>query len=380
MIRKLCHLSLLVVLAYGCKEYEPPVLEPSNEPQFWVRGEIDGRVFELVADGSYRASSSVNTDSLGIEYYSGGVIADRCANCEEAFTMRWRSHSESSPDLDALMAVITPDYRFLEAQDTIRHFSIELNARTSGTADNIIWEVLGETYTGEQVVIELQEDETMTYIPVQLTGTFDGSCESSISDTIYLPNHGCDCEIDASLQSPQNMVYRVLATGGSAYGYSWSFKDQTVTASSQEVSYFYQQLPDEGFERAQVSITTGDCSATRVRNVVIDPDSNTCNINIDHSITTQTELIPRPAGIDLAELEVEYTNAAGEVFQSYWVQQPEWTGFQLEDHTDYSDPYFQSGQRSKRITARFSCLLTNGTDSMRIENGELVLPLGLGAN
>ncbi len=379
MEKKLAYLFLLLIIAMGCKEFGPTELDPVNEPQFWVKGSIDGASLNLIADGSYRAQSGFSKDSLDVTFYEAELIPEGCASCEERFLLRWRSHSLTDPSLDELMATNQPEFRFQNTDDSITIYNIELNAEKYGLNGVVTWDVLGETYTGDQVTIRLPEDEMVTKIPVSITANFDG-CQVSNIDTIYLPNHGCDCDIAASIVAPAQTRFTAITSGSTSFGYSWGFKDSTVSASSEIVDYYYSAFPADGFERAELTVTSNSCNATRSKFVPVDSSATGCAVNFDYSISEEIQLVPAVVETDLTEIEIEYTNGEGDVYYTYWIAQPDAINFRLLGHEDYSDPNFQASSRSKKITASFNCTLTNGDDVIQLRDGELVLPLGLGAD
>lgn len=370
---------VVLFFAIGCKEYEPTELEPANNPQFWVKGTTGGTAIDLIANGSYRVNSGYDIDSLNVTYYYAEIVPDACQSCKEKFTLRWRADSLGKPDLNRLMSVANPKYRYIKAEDTLKSYIIELDAVKYGLNGAVTWNILGTTYTGDKVSFEVPMDEDVTRIPVSISADYD-SCSSSLTDTVYLPNHGCNCQILARVEQNNKVVYTAVASGGTGYGYSWNFKDSSVSASSEVVSYYYTTLPDNGVERAEVTIQALNCEATRVRNIVIDSNLTSCSIHFTYDIQEQVQIVPAQLEIDLTELEIDYTDPNGAVFQSYWIEQSPQAEFQVLDEEDYSDPNFQSSKRSKKITAGFRCLLSNGMETIEIENGELVLPIGLGAD
>lgn len=378
--------AALIIILLGlfglqaCKEYEPSVLTPEDEAIFYVNGSVDFGTINLRASGDYRATSQTAIDSLDVTYYGGQLHAEECTSCTESFELRWRSNNLENPAIGEL-ANINPAYRLIHGFDTIVSHVIKLNAITFGLSGDITWTVLGEEYTGESIEVSVPEDYDETEIPVFLEATYSTGCSAQHLDTVYLPSHGCTGEINPTIVDTNKVIYNAVAKGGDAYRYTWNFSsDSSISASSATVEFYYDQLPADGIEEVRLQIETGDCRATTVRSVVIEPTTINCAVDFTSEVEIVTTLVKGEPQIDLTEIELVYTDKTGNTYSSYVIEQPTWSSFDVISFEDFVDPFSSDNQPSKKINAEFNCLLSDGANTIEIRDAELVLPIGLGAD
>ncbi|MEX2595897.1 MAG: hypothetical protein WEC59_03125 [Salibacteraceae bacterium] len=369
--------ALFMLVMAKCKTYTEPDLQPANDPIFMVNGNINGNQLDFMADGNHFVQSSFGIDSLNITYYEAAMTS--CIECSPRFALRWRASEAENPEIITTLQHNEPEYRYATSYDTLEFYDVKLQAVPYETVDNYTWIINGESYSGSEVNLSFPRDDDFTRFPLQLEVTYSNGCNASIADTIYLPNHGCDCNISVRMLDSITYEYTAVTAATSAVEYDWEF-ESGAKASSRKVIYPFNTIPEDGVEIISAKTKVGDCRASNIYNQYFNTSTNTCAINFDSEISTRTELVPGGLSIDLGEIEIEYTDMEGNLYRSMLVQQSTNSFFKVSSIEEYIDPYISSDMRSIKVQATFDCLLSNGTETIRIQDGKLILPLGLGAD
>lgn len=377
-MKKLTLFIALVLALGGCKPYEPDTIEPSTDPIFSVSASFNGNTFLLDADAGYISTSSFDTDSLGVVFYAGDMAP--CAFCPSEFTFRWRSNDKNNPRINATVMNNEPQYRYAFNTDTQQVYNVTLQAEPSAAVSSYQWTIEGVTYSTESVELQFLASDGFTKFPVTLEATYTSGCSSSITDTVYLPNHGCDCDIKAKIIDSLQLNYKAIAAGGNSFDYAWNFESGSP-ASSSEVNYYYDNVPADGVDEIQLNIQTGNCRASNRWNQLFPQNASACAINFSKSIEIQPVIVPAVLDDDLGEIELEYTDENGITWKSILAKQDQTSSFKVLSVEEYLDPFTSNTERtSMKIEAEFNCLLSNGSEIMRMSKGKFVLPIGLGAN
>lgn len=375
-MRTLIPILFMALIITGCREYIAPELPESAPPLFQFEGSVANAPILIEADGSHQAYSEVVEDSLGVTSYIGGLTS--CASCPPRFQFEWRANNFEGPDLIATTSNATPNIRYAYDSDSTIIYDITLDARAHDDVAEYAWNILGETYTSPTINLSVVYDESMTHFPASLEVTYANGCSASIIDTVYLPHHGCDCQIAIAQQDSLLFNYEALVSGGASYAYEWRFESGEVLPSK-KLTYQYPQLPPDGVEAIELAINTGDCAATR-REQQFFPDAGTgCAINFDYRIERRLEVDGTGAGLDLGEISMAYVDEDGRRFVSYFARQDGSSFFEVDAVEEYQDPFQDTQSRSMKVEARFNALFTDGVDTIRISDGRFVLPIGLGA-
>lgn len=375
-MRKLIFTLAALCCLMGCREYAVPELNENVNPIFNFQGEIDGVSVNLKADGAYKAFSGYSIDSLGVTVYEGWLAA--CEGCPAEFHFKWRASSEESPDLVTTTNNSSPIIRQINRNDSVTLYEITLDAESYASVSSYNWSILGMEYSGKNVVVTLEESAMRTKIPVKLDVNYINGCVASITDTVYLPNHGCDCEMNIEEEAPLIYNYSALANGGNTYAYRWRFENGEEIPSK-EITYQFPQYPTDGVEEIELSINTGDCQANRKRQQFFSGANTGCAANFTYQIEAQKKRIDQPIEADLGQVSITYLGDNGVLYRTEIVEQTPESFFKVSGVKTYRDPFQDSDKESVMINAEFNCILSNGEEVIRIRNANFVLPVGLGA-
>ena len=147
------------------------------------------------------------------------------------------------------------------------------------------------------------------------------------------------------------------------------------------MNYYYDNIPVDGVDEIQLNIQTGNCRASNRWNQLFPQNTSACAINFSKTIETQPVIVPTVLDDDLGEVEIEYTDQNGDKWKSMLAVQDSNSSFKVLSVEEYLDPLSSNTERtSVKVEAEFNCLLSNGNEVVRMNNGKFVLPIGLGAN
>ncbi len=220
----------------------------------------------------------------------------------------------------------------------------------------------------------------MTKFPVTLEAIYASDVHLVLQTPFIYQTMGCDCDIKASIIDSLQLNYKAIASGGNSFDYAWSFESGSP-ASSSEVNYYYDNVPADGVDEIQLSIQTGNCRASSRWNQLFPQNAAACAINFSKSIEIQPVIVPAVLDDDLGEIEIEYTDQNGKLWKSMLTPQDQASSFKVLSVEEYIDPFSSNSEsRSMKVEAEFNCLLSNGSEVVRMGNGKFVLPIGLGAN
>jgi len=361
-----------------CDPYELPEPAGSNEPVFFVQGQLNAEMIDWQSDGeTFLAEGSIR--SLGNDVY-GFTSTLKDASCEAEscgpylqITLRGTEQYQESVETKAY------PYRFLHMPIPVDIYSIELTPEANTNLISCEWVIdSSETYItngSEPLTLERDQNDPSS-IHVQLTSTHVGGCITQIEDFVYLPHHGCSAQITTKqLGGLSHQLFEAMAEGSTAFSYAWSF-ESGPTASSQEVNYQFNSVPADGIETVLLAVDGNGCRAQNVRNQVVD-SSAACNINFSYEVETTIFTPPFTPGQDLGTVEIVYADEMGNLFRSEIVEQPDWTSYKIIDiQNDYVDPL--TGQMFSYSIAEieFSVRLENAVaGNKEFRNCKAVLPI-----
>jgi|GEM_PF-490649 len=372
---------MLVLAFVSCKEHTPPDPIGSETPVFSSEGEIDGVAVKLTADGENSiAEAQTFKDSLDTYVHQGMIKNASCQVdlCGPAFLLNVRGNVS----LD--QSVMAEPYAFRHIDQTpvvTEYYTVRISPEGLGTPEKCTWTIAGteiETTSGlEQLVLERTSNDP-TYIEIDLVAEFAGGCSSEISNHVYLPSHGCDVTIEVDDLGADTYLYKAIATGKTGFDYNWRF-ESGARASSEEVHYFYENIPADGVETALLQVESETCEATRRWNQVIDEPLAECNINFNYTIETIADTVkPVLTDPDVNTIELTWVDASNTHYFSTYTSQPGWAYFHIESVEDYEDASMPDTETSKKVSVRFSCLMESlDGEQIEVRDMEMTLPVGI---
>jgi hypothetical protein len=371
-MNKLLAISLLSVLwLTGCKPFTPEETPEANTPIFVATGSIDGVSSSFAADGeSFNAESTQENDSLNVLTHQG--LLENAQSNTPALEVIFRSFSNTNTDLIAILNKEDIPVRHVSAIDSKAFYLVLLSADFIGDPQSISWEVLGETYSGNNIEIEAETDPSITRIPVSIFASFVDGCQSTLIDTVYLPNHGCDAHIAANMIDSAVMEYSANAIGGTGYTYAWEFIGGQK-ALSRDVKLFYAQ-PIIDKESVLLKVSNENNTVFKKLNFALTGNAS-CAINLNYSITPFLKSVPGVAQADYGQVVINYyVNSTR--FSSENIVQPSDREFKVISYEEYVDE-FAPEKTYLKVNMKFTGLLSDGGRTIIVKDLVLTLPFEL---
>ena len=359
-----------------CDPYELPEPAGSENPKFFIQGQLNGEDINWKSDGeTFLASGFI--DERGTEVFGYGsqmktVNCDGQNDCGPYLQLSIRGNAQFEIDAKPY------PYRFLDIPAPIDQYEATIYPEANTGLTSCEWIIDGtETITtrGEDpLVIERDQNDSST-IHIRLISNHTSGCSTEIEDFVYLPHHGCRADIKTKeLSALNHILFEAKATGSSAFDYAWRF-ESGPTASSEEVNYKFNSIPTDGIETVLLEIEGNGCKAQNVRNQVVD-SSALCNINFSYDVATTTFNPPITQNPDYGTVEVMYMDEMGNLYRSETQLQPDWVKYEVvEFANDYVDPI--TGKQVLYNTANldFSVVLHNEImGNIELINCTAVLP------
>jgi hypothetical protein len=334
MNKQLAILTMVLLWLVGCKPYTPEPLPSESEPVFLMSGSIDGVNLDLAADGTaLEANTNANTDSLNVLVHNGFLHTNQDLS-EPILSVEFRS-IESNMSIESVLNQPQIPVRYVHSIDSVEYFDISLSADFIRTPQLINWTILGNSYSGNTVSLEIIKDENITKIPVSLSVDFTSGCSRTINDTIYLPHHGCDAQISALVIDSTTFEFTANAIGGTGYTYDWTFSNG-LKASVKSARVFYgSNFPDK--EELTLKISNENGNATK-RFAYDLSGAASCDANVNYAITSFSKAVAGGASQDFGEVVINYFEN-GVRFSSENVTQPANGTFEVLDYEEYVDEF-----------------------------------------
>jgi hypothetical protein len=368
-MNKLLAISILSFLwLSGCKPFTPIEVPEANVPVFVVSGSIDGVASSFAADGeSFNAESKHENDSLSV-YTHHGLLENIQTNTP-ALEVVFRSLSNTNTDLIAVLSQEEIPVRYVSTVDSKAFYNVSLSTDFIGTPQTISWEVLGETYSGNNIELEIEVDPNVTKVPVSITASFAGGCESTLTDTVYLPNHGCDASISVTKIDSTVIEFGANAIGGTGYTYAWEFVGGQ-TALSKDVKLFYAQ-PIIDKESVLLKVSNEHNTVFKKLNIALTANASCAN-NLNYNVTPFSKSVPGVAQADYGQVVINYFESNVR-YSSENIIQPANAQFQILGYDEFVDEF--SPEKSYiKVNMLFSGLLSDGNKTIGVTDLNITLP------
>ncbi|MEQ9188810.1 MAG: hypothetical protein RLP15_13835 [Cryomorphaceae bacterium] len=369
-------LLFFLILLGSCKTYVEPSLDPIDMPIFYFEAVEGGTSLRMDAESGFVASSGYSVDSLGITFYSGSLV--ECSSCPASALLLWRASTYENPSLLATVGGENPSFRSPSSIKLTERYSVHLKAKPSSEAKSFKWNVNGSVYTEEEFTLEIDRDDARTFLPISLETEYANGCIASIDDTIFLPNFGCNCRVKSEDLGQDQYLFTAIKTAASAVQYLWRF-ESGASANSREVKYAFGQTPADGTEEITLRTDVNGCTSSAKYQQHFPAVPNSCAINFEIDIKTDTIAHEQPQGFDLNTITIEYLNGDGQLYSSALIQQDDASYLQVLNIEEYTDPSLTAASKAVRVTGEFNCKLSNGLDSIRLSGGSFSFPIGEGA-
>jgi len=349
-------IGIMLFMAY-CKKKEitPPTV--SGAPLFYFNGTINGSPTNIQAGvNDYYMFTSYTLDSNGIYDYTGELKPSTCtSNCPSSlkiYIKDYRKYATAPTDIDS---TLTPGYySFATPAGKPSQFSIQFyDTLYNGTASTYAWNFGDNNLSTQHKPPHVYLHPGAYYVSLNTQSTT--ACSSSITNEIVFGQTGNLVQLSFAPSSVGDTLKLASTVGGlSPFKYHWDFGDGHTADTAAPVYKHVYAAPGV----YQIALTRTDAIDTvevARRNFPIAPVTSCYNYF--------TPNLPTPLAnpMNMADVKIEWRDAAGNLYTTYNNSQPFNSMFKIVSVTNYKNN--NSGQPTKMIHARVTCTLYNGSSS-----------------
>lgn len=365
---KLLRIGLLIMLFAGfvaCKKKEYPESVVKNDTVFYFNGNVNGQPISVGAGiDDYYMFASYNQDSGGVYNFIGHLKSLYCSdgsNCPKSVRVQLRNYASLAQGaaVNTQSAFVTTSYPFAE---DIMGYAVTFNG-TYNRLGTYKWDFGdGETSTDQNPTHIYKKSGVYTAC-FTATSNNAKACVSTVCNTVKvgLPGNPCTTSIFTS-NLGNTFFFNQNSSGTGSLSYFWQFGDG-FTSTSPNPQHTYAVLG--GYPvTLRVRDANGD-EALSTYNIITPGDGSSCAANYK---ITDISYSPAP---NLSSAKFEWTDENGNVYSSDRITQPASSFFQVLSVEDYGNN--EKGQKTKKIRLKLKCELSDGTNTISIDNAEAVI-------
>ncbi len=363
MLKRCYPVFIFVSIAlFGCKPEEHTPAE--GEPIFSTQGTVDGQAFSITAGVSdYYMFTNYSLDTGNVFSFNGSFKTVDCDTiCNNSLSITFRNYKIDANQATAFSQSMSlpPHNVFSSPSGTPTSMQVDFIAITmGGQASDLLWDFGDGTSS-------IEANPQHTYVvpgiyEVCLTANYIDGCNRSICNTLNNNLPGADCDASFSATPNGNTVaFTASPTGNGPFTYAWDFGDGTTT-NTQGASHTYSS---PGVYQVCLTTTSSDnCTSSICKNIATD-NANTCSVDY----LADTTVLSNP--LNLATVELAWTDENGKVFTSKSDTQPSSSHFEILSIEDFVDN--ELGAKTKKLNVEFHCVLYHQGESKSISGSAII--------
>lgn len=355
-------ISLVMIILLSCKKKEEPVVT-NDPPVFFFQGKINGSATAIYSGtNDYFMYSDHGVDVNNVKEFRGELKTRSCSECTNS------------------LKLIIKDYRLLDLTPTIIDSSIRSRfynyCTPAGTPNSYNVNFIPQFFGGSPqsynwtfhdgnsnatnpLKIYSQPGEYNVCLNINSTS----SCSSSLCNTIKIGQTGNGVEVGFSHSAPIGNALSFTAQpalGFPPYSYSWNFGD----SFSSNVANPTHTFSTNGVYLVTLTVTDSKNNSAQFQMNVGTSSPGTCMAKFNYVKSAISN------SINLANIILEWTDQNGNTYSSNSNLQPSTSGFEIKTVNEYLNN--ENHQKTKKISAKFNCILYNGSSSILIEDAEII--------
>ena len=356
-------LFFLVLGFLSCKKEYPKPLVVENDAVFYSKLSVNNQPIELQAGvNGYYMYSSYSLDSNFVNTFVADLKQKDCSNCINSLKIQIKDYqvSLSNPPSNIDSALHKGSYPILSGNPAPT-YSLQFLAANDNTA-SWHWDFGDGTGSEEQNPKHVFKTNGRHTICLSTTG--NNGYQSTICNKENVNENALRALISTSNHNGNFIKFNSNVTGGKEpYQYFWNFGNgKTSKFLSDTLTYTYR-----GAYAVNLKVVDfyGDTAYANYNAKTIN-DISSSAANFTASATEKIN--PQPA---LSKVLITWTDANGIVYSSNNTSQPSQSFFEILSIAENEKN--ENNQPTKKLTAKFSCKLYNGTKSIEITNAEVVI-------
>ncbi|HXB39430.1 MAG TPA: PKD domain-containing protein [Bacteroidia bacterium] len=353
---------VLLLAVSSCKKSDPVQAGTGNQPVFTYNGNINNQPVNFKAGvNNYYMFTSYAPDGNGVYDFTGEFRDVNCtSNCINALKITikdYRQYSLAPTNIDS--SVAPGYYSYASPAGTASKYYVTFNSMLlNDTAQKWTWD-FGD---GSPVTVITNTSSAVHQYshPGVYTPTLTIQSKSYVNSTIYndivLGQTG-DAFVALFSPTNSNNTFTISAVpsgnGIGPYSYIWNFGDGNM-ATGNPVTNTYTA---SGVYMSSATVTDSKGYTNTERFPIIVQPTSACGAFFYVATTYGSS-----NQMNLGNVTIEWRDAGGVLWTSANNSQPAGSMFRILSESNYLNN--SGGQTTKKITAKVSCTLYNGTSSM----------------
>jgi PKD repeat protein len=367
-------IGFLLLLASSCKKEitEDPSAADFSGPVFYFNGTINSSRIYLPAgvDDYYMYSYFKQDSSNGLYSFWGNIRQVNCANCANHIAFKiYDSNLSAIGGASHIDTTIIPG-KYSYDFDTITSAKKLVTFTPSSSPDDTVqsyhWD-FGDGATSS-LLNPVHEYNFGTYY-VCLRITYTNGCQGVSCNQIVVGALNNDCNVtvlDTALTG--NVVgFGAGTIMSTPVTYNWNFADTISGSDNFSTQQFVRHnFSAPGIYRVNIHVSSTNCKTYLYKNIATPNYTTGCYSNYTFSIFSGTQY-------PFSKIVIYWKDAAGTTYSSENVVQPTDSYFEVLSVDGYL--LNENKQRTKKIHARLKCLVSNGTSSVTVTDGDAVFAI-----
>jgi hypothetical protein len=350
-----CLILCVIVCLAACKEKQEPD-DQTGTPVFELTGTVNNSAFRFSGGiNHYYMAADHAADNYGVHIFSGEFRKDNCNSCGPSLKLSLRNYTTGFPFIidSADRPGMYTYYYSIEPVDTDYTVFYRSASTGPGTPD-LLWDFAdGTTSTLPEMTVRYNQPGIYN---VQLTAGYAGGCVSTLPQPVFLtPTRvGKSTDFFVNNITQRRLMFNSIPVDESAT-VSWDFGDgQSGSGTITDHEY-----AAAGRYRVCMEMIKGPDTAQFCKNVNTG-DFTECRANY----TFQSALLID--SLNLSKITIDWKDEAGITYSSSLVRQPQTSFFRIVRAGEYA--MNEKGQKTRQLTVEFSCIVSDGTTSLTLNN------------
>lgn len=362
-MKKFSLLLVLTLALFSCKKKEEPIVT-NDPPVFSFQGKINGTMKNLYSGtNDYFMYSSYGVDANGVREFVGELkpysCASNCANSLKVILKDYRLLNLTPTVIDSSLR--TKFYNYCTPVGTPNSYSVTFVPQFIGGTPQVYNWTFHDGNSALANPTKIYSEPGKYNVCLNINSTT--SCSSGLCNFLKIGQTGNNVESGFISSIPAGNVLSFTAQpvlGTPPYSYNWNFGD----ATSSTVANPTHTYSTNGVYLVSLTVTDSKNNTATFQNNVntVSPGSCMTKFTFVKSAILNTN--------NLANVIVEWTDQNGTLYTSNNHLQPSTSGFKITSVEEYL--VNENGLKTKKIKAGFNCTLFNGSNSILLEEGELV--------
>jgi PKD repeat protein len=358
----------LFIFNAGCKK---KIEEPATEetPVFYFNGNIGAIPVALQAgvNNYYMYSFYKQDSSNGLYSFWGNIRQINCNNCLNHLALKiFDSKLSAIGGVSSIDTTLNPS-NYIYFRDTITSAKQFVTFTSSTSPDDTVQSYLWSFGDGTSSTLPnpVHEYNGGNFYAC-LTITYKNGCQGNSCNPITIvptkPNE-CSVSILDSVRTGNSLKFNAISKSANPVAYSWNFNDSASGKNTSTIQNPSHDFSAPGIYRVVVQISNSACKSQATKNVATPNFTNGCYANYTFTALPNNQF-------PFSKIVIYWTNTAGDIYSSENVTQPADSYFEILSVDEYM--LNENKQRTKKIHAKFKCLLSDGKSSISVTDGDAV--------